>query len=146
MGIRGVLVRFMPLLDVTIILLGVLMMPLMYTQLKAKKTSTDAVKSIEAKYAIDHLYFYAGWKGDQNGKVLQINLDGTLGNEVATDRPDELRAILDQRKSSTKRDHPVVMLLFADDGWYAAWDDERLKRIEKAWGVRIAPVYNVRLR
>jgi hypothetical protein len=140
----GVIVRFLSLLDVALILLGVLMITLMQAQIRsdAKQghSSADAMAELAG---VDLHYLYAGWKGMQNGRCYRLVANGEVGQEVRIDTADDIQEVLASRIK--ERPNHIVMLLFSDDGWYSAWDAMTLARIEQTWKVKVIPVYNVQL-
>jgi len=142
----GVIVRFLSLLDVALILLGVLMITLMQAQLrsdaKQDNSSTDGLAELAD---VDFVYLYAGWQGAENGRCYLLSANREIGREVRTDTADDIQEVLTARKTQKERANQVVMLLFSDDGWYSAWDAKRLAGIEQTWKVKVMPVYNVRL-
>jgi len=141
MKVTGVLVRFLSLLDVTLILLGVLMVTLMHAQIRTDKGPLDRM----AEWAgIEFVCLYAGW-GPENGRCYLLGPTREVRQEVRTDTEDDIKKILNDRRGQTKRSNPVVLLLFSDEGWYSAWTPERLEQIEKTWQVKVNPVYNVPL-
>lgn len=146
MKATGVLVRFLSLLDVALILLGVLMITLMQTQLrrdsKPEKPSADGMANLAN---VDFIYLYAGWKGAENGRCYLLKADREIGQEIRTDTPDDIQEVLRARRTAMERSNQVVMLLFSDEAWDSAWDAKRLAGIEEAWKVKVLPVYNVRL-
>ena len=146
MRATGVIVRFLSLLDVALILLGVLMIALMQAQLRSdvKRGQSPAGGLVELA-DVDFVYLYAGWKGPENGRCYQLGPNREIGREVRTDTAEDLKGILASRSAIRGRKNQVVMLLFSDDGWYSAWDAKRLNGIEQAWEVKVVPVYNVRL-
>lgn len=142
----GVIVRFLSLLDVIILHLGVLMLALMHAQLRTEakrdNSPTDAMSQLAH---IDVVYLYAGWKGVENGRCYLLGSNRQIEREVRTDTMDDIQEVLKAKRAQKERANPVVMLIFSDDGWYSAWDEKRLAGIEQTWKVKVMPVYNVRL-
>jgi hypothetical protein len=142
----GVIVRFLSLLDVALILLGVLMITLMQAQMRSDAKQGNSSADGMAELAdVDFVYLYAGWKGGENGRCYLLSANREIGREVRTDTPDDIQEVLTARRTKKDRANQVVMLLFSDDGWYSAWDAKRLAGIEQTWKVKVMPVYNVRL-
>jgi hypothetical protein len=134
------------LLDVALILLGVLMITLMQAQLRSyAKQGNFSADGMAELADIDFVYLYAGWKGEENGRVYEIRNNGEIAREVRTDTADDIQEVLTARRTQKERANQVVMLLFSDDGWYSAWDAKRLAGIEQTWKVKVMPVYNMRL-
>lgn len=147
MKATGVIARFLSLLDIALILLGLLMITLMLAQLRSDAKQGNSSADGMAELAnVDFVYLYAGWKGAENGRCyLLISANGEIGREVRTDTADDIQEVLAARRTQKERANQVVMLLFSDDGWYSAWDPKRLAGIEQTWKVKVVPIYNVRL-
>ena len=145
MKATGVIVRFMSLLDVALILLGVLMITLTQAQMRSvAKQGNSSADGMAELADVDFVYLYAGWKGEENGRCYLLSANCQIGREVRTDTPDDIQEVLTARRTQKNRANQVVMLLFSDDGWYSAWDAKKLAAIEQAWQVKVIPVYNVR--
>lgn len=140
----GVITRFLSMLDVTLILLGFLMIVLMHTQLR-RKAEPDLPTTLSSIADVDFLPLYAGWQGEQNGRCYLLNKAWKIDREVRTTTAEDFQQILQDRKATDESGNLVVMLLFSEDGWYSAWPEEKLRQMEATWGVRIVPVYNVRI-
>ena len=146
MKATGVIARFLSLLDVALILLGLLMITMTQVQLRSKaKSGSTPTNTIAALAGVEFIYLYAGWKGSENGRCYLLDANLTVSREVRTDTPADIQAILAAKKQQNDQANPVVLLLFSENGWYAAWSPERLSKIEQTWGIKIIPVYNVRL-
>lgn len=147
MKASNVIVRFISLLDVTLILLGVLMITLLHAQLRSEsQQGSSASDQVAALFDIDFIYIYAGWRDSENGKCFLLDKGWRIGREIRTDKPDDIQSILSARKAQKEGSNQVVMLLFSDNGWYSLWNQEKILQIEQAWKVKIVPVYNVRIR
>lgn len=142
MKATGVIVRFLSLLDVALILLGVFMVILMYSDVRRQSEDIEEPQGLAEIANVGFLYLYAGWKGEENGKCYFLESpEGQVGREIATDTDEDIKDLIATRE----RKNHVVMLLFSDDGWYSAWDATKLAEIERVWEVKVIPVYNVRL-
>lgn len=146
MRASNVLVRFLSLLDVALILLGVLMIVLMYSQVRTSKGAAQAAEDRVASLVdIEFVYLYAGCKGEQNGRCYLLGKDGGISREVRTDTDVDIREILAERSVGQEKRNQVVMLVFGDDSWDSAWDAKRQASIEQAWKLKVVPLYNVPL-
>lgn len=147
MRATGVIARFLSLLDVVLILLGLLMIILMYAQVRSEvmKKNPREEKSQSIADCIDFVFLEAGWKGAEIGRCYLLGSNGERVREVATNTDADIRSVLLQRQMRTGRDNQLVLLLFSDEGWFSAWDPKRLEEIEKTWRLKITPVYNVPL-
>jgi len=138
-----VITRFLSLLDVVLLLLGVLMITLMHAQLRS--TNGPSVSEDPLARAADFVCVYAGWEGEKNGKCFLVKPDFRIGEELRTDRPDDIKRIVAARAKKTAKANQIVLLLFDANGWYSLWDRQKIEKIERAWETRLVPVYNVRL-
>lgn len=143
MNSSGVIVRFLSLLDVALILLGVLMLALMQTSVSSEQqTNASESKDVSAISQVNFIYLYAGWKGEQKGHCYLLGQDMKINRKVSTTSNEEIQAIIDERQD-TDKSTDVVMLLFDSDGWFASWPDSKINDLEDAWGVKVVPIYNV---
>jgi hypothetical protein len=129
MKATGVLARLVPLLDVTLILLGLLMIVL--TQ--AKMSPGEATSLTEPQ--LDVIFLYAGWEGPRKGRVYQLGVDGVIGPEVRS----ETTADINKLKSSEGR-KPAFVLVLDAEGWLSDWTAEKIRNIEQAWGIQLATI------
>ncbi len=141
MRATGVIVRFLSLLDVALILLGMLLLMLTQAQLRAKggKALTPGAAG---GLSVDLVYLYAGTQGAERGRIFLLNSDGKIGKELRTDTSDDFKQVLRGRGQQANR---VVMLVVSDKGFDSMWGADRLAALEKLWGVKVAPIYNVDL-
>jgi hypothetical protein len=138
MKATGIIARFVSLLDIALILLGLLMIVLTQAQLPtASRVAGDAV---QAAADVDFLYLVAG-SDERRGRVYVLESDGRLGDEVRTDNSSDI----DRLKSKSTKANQVFILLYSEDGWYAEWDDKRRAALDKAWNARVVHIYNVKL-
>jgi len=149
MKVTSVIARFISLVDVVLILLGVLLLVLLHAQVRSqvqRSKSEDKRDEIQKVAGLDFLYFYVGWKGPEKDRCYFLDTSHLkLGREVRTDTADDLQLILKARNPKGERTNPVVLLLFSDEGWYSTWDSKRLAALEQTWKIKVVPVYNVRL-
>jgi hypothetical protein len=149
MKVTSVIARFISLVDVVLILLGVLLLVLLHAQVRSqvqRSKSEDKRDEIQKVAGLDFLYFYVGWKGPEKDRCYFLDTSHLkLGREVRTDTADDLQLILKARNPKGERTNPVVLLLFSDEGWYSTWDSKRIAALEQTWKIKVVPVYNVRL-
>jgi hypothetical protein len=146
MRVTGVIVRFLSMLDVVIVMLGILLLAMVQSQLRmpTKKVSAGSgivQNAIEGRF----LYLYAGTEGDERGKVYQLAPDGKRLREVRTDSNEDIQQILKQPAGGDERTNRLVMLLVSDRGFDSMWSPKKLADMEKAWGLKIVPLYNINL-
>ena len=138
MKATGIIARFVSLLDIALILLGLLMIVLTQAQLPtASRAVGDAV---QAAADVDFVYLVAG-SDQRGGRVYVLESDGRLGDEVRTEDSSDI----DSLKSKSTKANQVFILLYSEDGWYAEWDDKRRADLDKAWNARVVHIYNVKL-
>jgi hypothetical protein len=149
MKATSIIARFISLVDVVLILLGVLLLVLLHAQVRSqiqRSKSEDKRDEIQKVAGLDFLYFYVGWKGPEKDRCYFLDTSNLkLGREVRTDTADDIQLILKARNPKGERTNPVALLLFSDEGWYSTWDSKRIAVLEQTWKIKVVPVYNVRL-
>jgi hypothetical protein len=147
MRATSVIARFLSLLDVALILLGLLMIMLTKAQLGegAAELPVEAEPGLADLANVQFVYLVAGWRGEKDGKCFLLGPDRKWDREIRGDRDTDIKQLTQTRSGDGKPVTPVVMLLFAEDGWFSAWDESKLKQLESVWQVDVVPVYNVRL-
>lgn len=143
MNNANVMVRFMSLLDVALILLGVLMIALMQTtEPTPSQTNDQLVKAEPVMEQINFIYLFAGWRGEQNGRCFVLNRDMQIGDEISMRSDSDISKLLGRRQKETPLPS-VVILVFEEDGWFPAWKSATIADAEKAWGIKVIPIYDV---
>jgi hypothetical protein len=148
MRVTSIIARFISLVDVVLILLGVLLLVLLHAQVRTQvqRPKEDKRDEIQKVAGLDFLYFYVGWKGPEKDRCYFLDTSNLkLGREVRTDTADDIQLILKARNPKGERTNPVALLLFSDEGWYSTWDSKRIAALEQTWKIKVVPVYNVRL-
>jgi len=137
MRATGVVSRFLSLLDVILLFLGILMVAMMQASLTEQESvSPDSEQSIESKAGMDFVFLYAGWKGSQAGKCYLMEKDMRIGKEIRTDTKTDIEElVLDGKRR--KKTNIIVFLVLSKSGWHDSWQGERIKEIEKLWGITI---------
>lgn len=143
MKATNIFVRFLSLLDVALVLLGVLMIALTQAQLSSDVgTPPNGLPELPK---VEFIYLYAGWEGPQKGRCFLLNENLEIGREIRTDTADDIEELLNTKSRPENRITPVVMLLFDENGWYSDWDAKRLAQIEQTWKTQVISIYNVQL-
>lgn len=140
----GIIVRFIPLLDVAFILLGMMIVLMAQAQMrstKPKQSAPQAAASLADQAGLDMIYLYAGTAGGELGRCYELGPQQELLREVRTDLPDDMNRLLALR---TKRGNPLVILLISDQGFDAVWSEKKLAAMKKSWGLEIARIYPFR--
>ena len=144
MRATGVVSRFLPLLDVALILLGLLMIVMMQASLTDQESVTpDSEQSIESKAGLDFIFLYAGWKDAQAGKCFLMEKDMRIGKEIRVDSKVDIDELALDSKRSKKTKNLIVFLSYSKLGWFDLWPPKRIAEIEKLWGITINQLYAV---
>jgi hypothetical protein len=133
----SVLVRFLSLLDITLILLGVLIVVLMQTSVTPAGASvnSEAASTSTLKDQITFLNLYAGWQGEQQGRCYLLDESMKVGDEVSTTTDSDIKRLIGRRQN-------VVVLLARDkEGWAVTWDQAFIEQLESIWKVQITEVF-----
>lgn len=143
MRAAGVIVRFIPLLDVAFILLGMVIILVAQAQIRSTKaTRHDAAstlaKSLAEQAGLDFIYLYAGTASDELGRCYELGAKQELLREIRIDVADDLQRLLALRG---KKGNPLVILLISDQGFDAVWSEKKLAAMKKIWGLEIARIY-----
>lgn len=144
MKFSGVIVRFISLLDITLILLGVFMLALMQTTLTKTPIKGGGEEATTVVDQVNIIYLYAGWKGEQEGKCYLLDEKMKVDRTISTAAKDDIQAVVKARRGESKS-NDLVMLLFDADGWFDSWPDKKLGELENNWGVKVVPIYNIKI-
>jgi hypothetical protein len=142
MRTTSVICRFLSLLDVTLILLGLTMILMAHSQIAAEQKSRERESGGPGRLpALDTVYLFAATAGPENGKCFPLGPDRRpdLARPVRTDVPDDVKAMFGAGNAGTVR---VAVLLISAAGFDSLWPADRLRAMESAWGVKVVPVYN----
>lgn len=135
----GVIVRFIPLLDVAFILVGLLMILVAHAQARSKQPAAES-KNLAQIAGLDFIYLYAGTAGTEQGRCYELNADKRIVREIRSDVNDDLERLKAQRGS---RKNPIVLLLISDKGFDSMWSDKKLQSMERTWNLKVVPVYGI---
>ncbi len=141
MNIGNVVARFLPLLDVTLILLGLLMAALVITRPTIEPPPPPIDDGL--KETLHFIYLYAGWFGQWKGKCYLIDTNAKkLGREISLENPQEFIDEINSRHWEPER--TVIVLLFDKNGWFAPWEEKlgKLRQALKPHKITVIPVYN----
>jgi hypothetical protein len=137
----GVIVRFIPLLDVAFILLGMIIVLVAQAQIRSKQPTppkSGLPMPLAEQANLDFIYLYAGTAGEELGRAYELGPNQELLREVRTDTGEDMDRLLALRG---KRGNPLIILLISDRGFDAVWDEKKLQTMKKAWGLEIARIY-----
>jgi len=70
--------------------------------------------------------------------------DGKRLRVVRTETDEDVQQLL-KASGSDDRSKRLVMLLVSDRGFDSMWSPKKLADMEKAWGMKIVPLYNINL-
>lgn len=151
MRITNILARFLSLLDISILLLGmfVLLLSLAHFQEdhqeKKRDQQTDQLETgspfrsiLEKK--IEPIMLYAGCEGEKEGRCFLLGKDLVPGREIDTQKRNEIEDLIDQREGRI----PLVFLLSEEGAWDTYWTSKKLSELEAIWGYNIVRILNVR--
>ncbi|MBL8821620.1 MAG: hypothetical protein JNJ77_03460 [Planctomycetia bacterium] len=140
----GVIVRFIPLLDVAFIMLGIMIVLMAQAQVRRTEKSqqpTAPTPALADQAGLDMVYLYAGTAGSEMGRCYELGPQQELLREVRTDVPDDMNRLLALRG---KKGTPLVILLISDQGFDAVWSEKKLASMKKNWNLEIARIYPFR--
>lgn len=143
MRVTGVISRFLPLLDVVLLLLGLLMVVMMQASFTEKEETNSSSESIESSSGLSFIFLYAGWKDSEAGKCYLLEKNMAKGKEINTDTKQDIDQLITEFKRNGKGKNVVIFLAFSKAGWFDTWGEERIKEIEKKWEVKINRLNNV---
>ncbi len=141
----GVAMRLLPLLDITLILLGMLMIVLAQTQMAASEGSATAEATnspTTTAFGYQFVYLYFGTGGTERGRCYTLDEHGLPDREIASG--DDFRNYLRRKCPDHDPQRTVVLLLVSDAGFDSVWDEARRERMEDEFGVQLKEVYNYR--
>jgi len=130
MKTSGVLVRFLSLLDVTLVLLGVVLLLLVSMAKTIADSNQDTKAELGKLLGKEIEFLYAGWKKEQKGKCYRLNEDLTIGDSVDMNGGEWLKNKAGKEK--------VVALVIEKGAWTSAWVPSRISSLEKKWNTKIA--------
>ena len=157
MRATGVTSRFLALLDVTLILLGILMLSLAQIQESAsagsshlpanresKQLSTrgggeEVAEPMEVGHLADFVFVFAGTAGTERGRCYLMDRNGKRLQEIRTDSDSDIHRIIESQSAGQRE--AVVMLLISSQGFDWMWSPELVHALAKTWGVNVVPVY-----
>jgi len=150
MRVTGVIVRFLSMLDVVIVMLGILLLALAQSEIrKAGKKSASGADATTVKDALDgrFVYLFAGVKDAERGKVYQLGGDGKRLREIRTNSPEDVQDVLKATAGGKemKDRERIVLLIIGTGAFDSMWSAKRFSDMESAWGLKVVPVYNVDL-
>ena len=147
----GVIARFLSLLDVTLILLGVLMLTLAQASLNKPPPPTDVGDKVKEKDKrlqssnVNFIYVFVGGQAAEKGKLYLLKPDLKRGQEVSETNPQDIEAVKKLNKDTKKNGNQVVMLLFDDNSFHSDWPSERIDKLKKTWKTDIISIYEFKL-
>lgn len=148
MNIKSIISRFLPLLDVTVVLLGLMIVLMTYAHFEKKTEKTDDLPKGEntrettgetpspetslAAFAkhVDILLLHA----DPDGKCYLLGENNTKQREpVDTENDSGIRKILDGKDSKKMK---LLILFSRPDEVDSAWPWTRVDKVEKTWNLK----------
>ena len=158
MDFKSVICRFVPLLDVVLMMLGALVVIITYTQVQhqVKERFAETTAQLEAPDQDPELVYqrvlanqlirglmlvYAETaRGPNFDKCFLLDADGKPRKEIpltASPHPSEVPELTPGM---------TVVVLISGAGFDSRWTRKRIENIEKTFEVRVVPLYNIDLR
>jgi hypothetical protein len=141
----GVALRMLPLLDITLILLGMLMVVLAQVQLAASAggAGTEAPSAASPdSIGYRFIFLYYGTAGRERDRCYTVGEDGRPEREITS--PAAFRAYVEQAYPDAVPDRTVILLLISDEGFDSTWDEQRKRRMEEEFGLQVKEIYSYR--
>ncbi|MDO5565209.1 MAG: hypothetical protein Q4G59_01035 [Planctomycetia bacterium] len=152
MRYTNILARFLSLLDISILLVGlfVILLSLAHFQKVQKeaqaenervqqRASTTVFESV-LEHNLEPIMMYAGCEGEREGHCYLLGKDFVPGREINTGLPDDFEYLAHQRKEGT---HVIVFLVSEEGAWDTFWTKEKIAELEKVWGCHVVYVPGV---
>jgi len=158
MDFRGVICRFVPLLDVVLVMLGALVIVMTYAQVKrqaeerfAETTAQLEVPDQDAELVYQRnlanqlsrgltLVYAETERGPNFDKCFLLDAEGKPRKEIPLITASHPSDIPEIKPGST------VVLLISGAGFDSRWTPRRIENIEKTFEVRTVILYNIDLR
>jgi len=144
MRVTGVIVRFLSLLDVTLCLLGILMLLFVQAQYRVGKRPVQATVVSLSELPTGFVPLYGGTYGDKEGRIFAIERDASgryhLGHEILVGG--EIDQLAKPLESQGKR--VGVLILLSDRGFDRYWTDDKIRELSRRWGREVLVARNVR--
>ncbi|MDO5581202.1 MAG: hypothetical protein Q4G69_08700 [Planctomycetia bacterium] len=156
MRYTNILARFLSLLDVAIMLVGLFVVLLALARFQdeqkkidaAEKEQKDRIERMESASMVNTvlenskmpIIMIEGDCRDQNGQCFLLNKDYTRGREIAANHRGDIEDLI----PSGSNQIPVVFFITKEGAWDTAWTDEKFANMEKTWKCKIVRVLNFR--
>lgn len=149
MNATNILARFLSLMDIALLLLGIFIVLLSiarYTKAAAEKeTVVPSVQNMQvvlnkaANENMSLIFLYAGSTGKRKGHCYTLE-DGFIpGREIDTATDSDLRQLIKERNAI----NPIIFLVSEKGAWDIDWPEKRIRAIEKTWQEKVIRVVNV---
>ena len=146
MKATNVVSRFLSLLDVTLILLGFLMITLAQASISDGNTNANQSDKRQDSANVQFVYVFASGKGPDKDKLFLLEPDLKLGRQLNEKKPKEIHSIIGLPVSSKKEKKIVVLMLHDAKGWTQGWTPERYETLKKTWNTDVVPIYDFNLK
>lgn len=152
MNVSRVMARFLPLMDLSILLLGMFLIVLSIAKFNEYKSTSPVLKSeitdtrktpANLKTAIlkqtlntmEFLPVYGccnSGNGRLEGHCYLLDQNLYPGKEIRMDTDEDIQKII--KDSGFKEDNmPIICLITGKGAWDASWDSETIQRLETTW-------------
>ena len=153
MRVTQILARFLSLMDISLLLLG-LFIVLLASARYAGESATQKEKpltTIESEVALDTtvrnfvesnlapILLYACCEGEYKNQCQLLEGDFIPGRVIDIESDRDIKELVEEKKPL----HPIIILISKKNSWDSFWDEQKQKEIEKIWGHKIVRVLNV---
>lgn len=162
MNVSRVMARFLPLMDLSIILLGMFLIvlsiarfneyksksPVLTSEITNKRDTQADLKTEILKQTLNTMEFLPVYgcckseNGRLDGRCYRFDPSLTVSKEeISMDTDEGIRKIIEENKFS--KENIIICLITGKGEWDAAWDAETIKKLELTWNCgRIYRVIN----
>ncbi len=133
MNIKTIIARFLPLLDVTVVLLGLMMVLMAYAQFEeesarsGEQAASSEFAEAQAKPGVRIIYLY----GNPDGSCHEFDpAIKEKKNRIATDSDKDIRSILDEQASDATW---LLLFTLANDKHEGKWSQQKISTLKKTW-------------
>jgi hypothetical protein len=134
----GVALRLLPLLDITLILLGMFMLMLALTQMRASGSHTATQKQTTFGYHFVNLYY--GTAGDERARRYTMDTKGRPDKELPT--ADAFNTYLRTISPKVDRQKTVVVLFISADAFDNSFREPDRQQMEEEIELPVLVIYN----
>lgn len=152
MNVSKVMARFLPLMDLSILLLGMFlvvlsiakfneyksMSPILKADIVDSKQQPDDLKAAILKQTLNTMEFLPVYgcckSGDGRLEGHCYLLDANLypGKEIRMNTDEDIQELI-RTSGFSEENMPIICLVTGKGAWDASWDSETIQRLENTW-------------